>query len=377
MVAQDERYPFNTLRVVDFSMFMSGPYCTHILVELGATVIKVEPPVGDQLRYRAPVRSGISAYFGQFNAGKDSVTIDLKSSDGRESALRLMDAADVVVENFRPGVMQRLGLDYESVSKRNPRVIYCSISGYGQTGVNASLPAYAPIIQAASGFELATFRHQDSTSPAPVVLMIADGLAAATAFGAIMTALFRREHTNRGSYIDVALLDSLVALLGWETQASQHETSSIGVGYPPVKAADGLVMITPISERNFVSALTVIGQPELASDERFKDVANREIHWNELMQIIERWTREKPMAEVELRFREAGVPCSRYRSVSEVINDDKANGGNIFRRVSDGEGEYLIAGMPFRLSSHALAEVMRVQALGEANDRWLGESSPA
>ena len=146
---------FAGLRVLDFTTTIAGPHCTRLLADLGADVVKIEAPEGDVMRSRPPLRNGASSYFGQLNAGKRSVVLDLKDARAVEAARRLAGGVDILVENYRPGVMRRLGLDYAALGKANPRLVYCSISGYGQTGPSADLPAYAPVIHATSGFDLA------------------------------------------------------------------------------------------------------------------------------------------------------------------------------------------------------------------------------
>src|SRR6516165_11667270 len=148
------------LRVLDFTTTIAGPHCTRLLADLGAEVIKIEAPEGDMMRTRPPLRNGASTSFGQLNAGKKSIVLDLKSAGGAEAARRLVATADVVVENFRPGVMHRFGLDYPALRKIKPDLVYCAISGYGQTGPSAALPAYAPVIHASSGYDLAQIAHQ-------------------------------------------------------------------------------------------------------------------------------------------------------------------------------------------------------------------------
>jgi CoA:oxalate CoA-transferase len=146
---------FSGLRVLDFTTTIAGPHCTRLLADLGAEVIKIESPDGDMMRTRPPLRDGASSYFGLLNAGKKSVVLDLKDARAVEAARRLAGGVDILVENYRPGVMRRLGLDYARLGGANPRLIYCSISGYGQTGPSADLPAYAPVVHATSGFDLA------------------------------------------------------------------------------------------------------------------------------------------------------------------------------------------------------------------------------
>src|SRR6187402_3322953 len=155
---------FAGLRVLDFSTTIAGPHCARMLADMGAEVIKIETDGGETMRTRPPLRKGCSTVFGQLNVGKKSVVLDLKSEDGKEAVRRLAATADILVENFRPGVMSRLRLDYDSLRRVNPRLIYCSISGYGQTGPSAELPAYAPVIHAASGYEMAHLAYQPGRS---------------------------------------------------------------------------------------------------------------------------------------------------------------------------------------------------------------------
>jgi crotonobetainyl-CoA:carnitine CoA-transferase CaiB-like acyl-CoA transferase len=159
MQDQTSTSPLEGVRVLDFSIMLAGPYCARLLADVGAEVIKIEPPEGDEMRLRAPVRDGHSAYFGQLNAGKRSIALDLKSPDAIKLVHRMVENTDILVENFRPGVMERLGLGYEALRKINPRLIYCSISGYGQTGPQAERAAYAMIVHAESGFDRALMRY--------------------------------------------------------------------------------------------------------------------------------------------------------------------------------------------------------------------------
>src|SRR5579863_5318396 len=180
------------LRIVDFTTTIAGPHCTRLMADLGAEVIKIEPPEGDMMRARLPIRNGASTSFGQLNAGKKSLVLDLKRPEAVEAVQRMVTSADVVVENFRPGVMARFGLDYPKLQPLNPALIYCAISGYGQTGPSAGRPAYAPVIHASSGFDLAQIAHQiEPRRPDYCGIFIADVLSGTYAFGAIVSALLQ------------------------------------------------------------------------------------------------------------------------------------------------------------------------------------------
>src|SRR6266446_10164628 len=204
---------FDRLRIVDFTTTIAGPHCTRLLADLGAEVIKLEAPEGDMMRARPPLRNGASTSFGQLNTGKKSVILDLKRPEAVEIVCRLVATADVVVENFRPGVMQRFGLDYPVLKAAKPDLVYCAISGYGQTGPSAELPAYAPVIHASSGYDLAQMAHQgEQRRPDYCGIFIADVVAGTYAFGAITTALYQRQATGRGQMIDVSVLESMLTL---------------------------------------------------------------------------------------------------------------------------------------------------------------------
>ncbi|HVQ66203.1 MAG TPA: CoA transferase, partial [Bradyrhizobium sp.] len=213
-VSSDVSAALEGIRVLDFSIMLAGPYCARMLADVGAEVIKIEPPEGDDMRLRAPLRSGHSAYFGQLNAGKRSITLDLKTPEAIAIVHGLVAKADVVVENFRPGVMDRLGLGEKTLRQINPRLVYCSISGYGQTGPAAARPAYAMMVHAASGFDRTLMRYAgDRDRPAPGAVFVADVLGAIFGYSAIQTALVQRSRTGVGQYIDVALMDCMTNLL--------------------------------------------------------------------------------------------------------------------------------------------------------------------
>src|SRR5579864_3446490 len=211
------------VRVLDFTTTIAGPHCTRLMADIGAEVIKIETPDGgDMMRARLPLRNGASTSFGQLNAGKKSLVLDLKQPKAVEIVKRLVNTADIVVENFRPGVMARFGLDYPNLQAVNPALIYCAISGYGQTGPSADRPAYAPVIHASSGYDLAQIAHQVETRrPDYCGIFIADVLSGTYAFGVTMAALHRRQSTGEGQMIDVSMLESMLSLTLSEIQAAQ------------------------------------------------------------------------------------------------------------------------------------------------------------
>jgi crotonobetainyl-CoA:carnitine CoA-transferase CaiB-like acyl-CoA transferase len=346
------RKPLHGIRVVDFSMFIAGPYCTRYLADLGADVIKVEPPEGDNLRTNAPFRNGASSYFGHVNAGKRSVVLDLKQPDDQARAVALVREADILVENGRPGNMKRLGLDYPTVSATNPRLIYCSVSGYGQDGPAADRPAYAQTVQAGCGYDLTFSRYQDGDGRPPNTgIFTADMVAAVYAFGAVQTALYDRERTGAGQHIDLALLDCMMNLLPYEFQEAQFPAATRRHVYKPMRTEDGYVMMGLISPRNFNSLFDLIGRPDWKTHDTFGNAAGRTAHWDELMASIEAWTRVRTTAQCEQQVAAAGIPVTRYKSVREAMQDPQFAHRGSFSTVADRAGAYQIANLPFRLSN--------------------------
>ena len=272
---------FHGLRVLDFSTTIAGPHCARMLADMGAEVIKIESAEGETMRSRPPVRSGCSSAFGQLNVGKKSLVLDLKSPDAIEIVCRLVADTDILVENFRPGVMRRLKLDYASLQQLNPRLIYCSISGYGQTGPSAELPAYAPVIHAASGYDMAHLSYQPGrTRPDYCGIYHADVLTGVYAFGAISAALYQRHGSSKGQHIDVSMLESMLSLTLSELQWSQFEVRPTQRPmFGPVETADGYVMLAIASEKTFQSLIKVIGHPEWIADPRFLKYSDRRDHW--------------------------------------------------------------------------------------------------
>ncbi len=212
------------VRVLDFTTTIAGPHCTRLMADIGAEVIKIEAPEGDMMRSRLPLRNGASTSFGQLNTGKKSLVLDLKRSEAVDVVKRLVKTADIVVENFRPGVMARFGLDYPVLRAVNPAIVYCAISGYGQTGPSAGRPAYAPVIHASSGYDLAQIAHQiEPRRPDYCGIFIADVLSGTYAFGAAMAALHQRHATGEGQMIDISMLESMLSLTLGELQNSQFD----------------------------------------------------------------------------------------------------------------------------------------------------------
>jgi crotonobetainyl-CoA:carnitine CoA-transferase CaiB-like acyl-CoA transferase len=364
---------FSGLRVLDFTTTIAGPHCTRLLADLGAEVIKIEAPNGDMMRTRPPLRSGASTSFGQLNAGKKSIAVDLKSPPAVEVVRRLVGTADVVVENFRPGVMRRFGLDYEALRPIKPDLVYCAISGYGQTGPSAELPAYAPVIHAASGYDLAHMAYQGETRrPDYCGIYIADVLTGTYAFGAIATALYQRQTTGEGQMIDVSMLESMLTLTLSEIQAAQFAVAPPGRPvFGPVATKDGYVNLSIASERTFQNLAIASGHPHWLTDPRFAEYGNRRANWGELIDELERWSAELTILEVQAIFDRHGVPSSPYRTVKEAMADPQITHRRSFVEVHDAGGTFLAINPPFHMTATTAAARPFVAALGQHTEELL------
>jgi crotonobetainyl-CoA:carnitine CoA-transferase CaiB-like acyl-CoA transferase len=369
------RSALDRVRVLDFTTTIAGPHCTRLLADLGAEVIKIESPEGDMMRTRPPLRSGASTSFGQLNAGKKSIALDLKSPRAVEAVRRLVATADVVVENFRPGVMRRFGLDYDALKPIKPHLIYCAISGYGQTGPSAELPAYAPVIHAASGYDLAHMAYQGETRrPDYCGIYIADVLTGTYAFGAIMTALYQRQMTGEGQMIDVSMLESMLSLTLSEIQAAQFAVTPPGRPvFGPVATKDGYVNLSIASERTFQNLAAASGHPHWLTDPRFAEYANRRANWGELIDELERWSKELSTSEVQAIFDRHRVPSSPYRTVREAMADPQIAHRHSFAEVRDAGGTFLALNPPFHMSAATAAARPFAAPLGEHTEKLLAE----
>jgi crotonobetainyl-CoA:carnitine CoA-transferase CaiB-like acyl-CoA transferase len=358
---------FEGLRVLDFSTTIAGPHCARMLADMGAEVIKIETAEGDMMRTRPPVRNGCSTAFGQLNVGKKSLVLDLKSPEGMEAVRRLVARTDVLVENFRPGVMRRLRLDYAVLREINPALIYCSISGYGQTGPSAELPAYAPVIHAASGYDMAHLAYQPGRSrPDYCGIYHADVVTGTYAFGAIASALYQRERTRRGQHIDVSMLESMLSLTLNEIQWSQFEVAPTQRPmFGPIETSDGYAMVAVASEKTFQGLMQVIGHPEWVSDPRFAKYSDRRGNWAALMEGVEVWSRTVTTAGCLEALNAEGVPSSAYRTVSEALNDPQIAHRRALSGVEDDGGTFNVLNQPFRMSDAKVGAARRMATLGE------------
>ncbi|MHB8382017.1 MAG: CaiB/BaiF CoA transferase family protein [Candidatus Binataceae bacterium] len=356
------------VRVLDFTTIVSGPYCTRLLADLGAEVVKVEPPEGDFIRVQAPLRNGKSSYFAHLNCGKKSLALDLHRPEAIEIVLALASTADVIVENSRPGVMRRLRLDYAEIAKLNPRIVYCSISGFGQEGPWASRSAYAPMLHAASGFDLVNLSYQNGLErPLNTGIYVGDVLGGTQAFGAIQSALLARERTGRGDYIDLSMMDGVLGMLIYEFQEAQFPQQRRNNTFQPTRAKDGFVMIAAVKQNNFVALAGAVGHPEWMNDPRFATVRGRSRHWDVFMGMLDEWAATRTAEQCESILTSAGVPCSRYVTVREALGQPHLEARGSFSTIDDGAGQMKVPNPAFKFAHSAARARDYVPTLGGDN----------
>jgi formyl-CoA transferase len=352
--------PLAGLRVIDLTRALAGPYATMMLGDLGADVIKVEQPgKGDESRgWGPPFLEGESSYFLSINRNKRSVELDLKSDEGKEALERLLATADVLVENFSPGIMAKLGFAHERVMAKFPRLIYCSISGFGQAGPNRDRPAYDLILQGMGG--LMSITGPAGGPPTKVGVPIADLTAGMFANTAIMTALYQRERTGRGQVIDTSLLDGQLALLTFQAgryfatgnapswQGNEHPSIA---PYETFKTADGYINVAVGNEALWAKFCAVTGLNDCFADPRFARNADRLVNRPALIERIEstfsQWTCDEALAKLQ----SAGVPCGPIYNLAQALSDPHVQDQGLVRTVEHPTaGQIRFPGPPFRLS---------------------------
>ena len=319
--------PYTGLRIIDLSAVVSGPMATGILADQGADVIKVETPKGDLTRVIGPAKGDVSALFANINRGKRSIVLDLKHADGAQVLRELIAQADVLVENFRPGALARLGFSYEAMAGLNPRLVYLSISGFGQTGPYANYRVYDPVIQAVSGFADA-HPHAQTGEPQLLQTLMCDKVTALTAAQAIGAALHARSQTGLGQKIELSMLDAALSFL-WPEALYNHSFLDGDVAAMPEfganqklwRARDGwFAMITPQNDE-FAAMCRALGMPELIGDPRFVSIPMRRVHQPELRALIEPLIAEQGLDDLVARLGAAGVPVGRVNRKQELAAD--------------------------------------------------------
>lgn len=375
--------PLNGIKVLDFTRVLAGPYAAMMLGDLGAEVVKVEPPAGDESRTWPPIlERGESGYFTILNRNKRSITLNLKAERGRDIARRLAAGSDVVLENFTPGVVRKLGIDYETFKRENPGIVYCAISGFGQDGPYRDKKAYDPIIQGMTG--LMSITGERGRSPVKVGIPITDLVAANQAVVAVLAACIHRQRTGEGQYIDVALYDGIVSLLTimamdfFATGKAPERWGLDHIHRVPARAfaaADGrYVQVAATSDSMYPAFCRVVGAEALIDDPRFRTNADRVKHREEIMPILEEKIRAKTAAEWLPLLEAAGIPCGPVMDMAEVFADPNIAARRMrFDMSHPVEGSVPQLGFPFKMERTPALARRRPPMLGEHNEEVLCE----
>ena len=361
---------------------MAGPYCAMLLADMGARVIKVEPPAGDSTRLMAGSQGSDSAAFNAVNRGKLGIVLDLTKDKGRDVFTRLARGADILVENYRPGVMAKLGLDYAKLSVENPRLIYASISGPGQTGPWAQKGGFDLIAQGLSGIMSVT--GTPGGPPVKAGLPLTDLGAGLFATIGVLGALHHRTQSGRGQHVDTSLVDAGLALSVWEVTdyvttgnipgpiGSAHRLTA---PYQAVQCADGHLTIGAANDRNFAKLTTVLGHPEWAADPRFVTNHLRVQHRTELAALIEEITGTAPVAAWLERLDAAGIPCGPILNYEQALSTPQAIAREMVAEVDHPIlGRLKTVGTPIKMSETPLNPGRRAPMLGEHTDEVLANA---
>jgi len=375
--------PLDGVRILDFSHALAGPYCTLLLADYGATIYKLEPAgAGDMGRGWGPPFAGdVSSFFLGLNRGKRGVSIDLKQAEGLELCLRLIEKMDVLLENFRPGSMDRLGLGYEAAQRRNPRLIYCSISGYGQNGPSRDVAAMDLVVQSCSGLMSITGTEQGESVRCG--FGVTDIVAGLFAVIGILLALRARERTGRGQFVDVAMLDSIISTM------TSNYTSFLGSGVIPQPMGTAFPTVVPYrvfptsdrplaiavgSEKLWSAFCQALERPDLELHPDYDSNGARVRHRDVLEPLLAGIFRQRPAADWIARLQAAGVPCSPIRNLREVVEDPQSEAREMFPVIDHPTaGKHQVTGTPVKLSETPGHPSSPAPLLGQHTRRTLKE----
>jgi len=369
------------VRVLDLTRNIAGPYCTMLLGDLGAQVVKVERPDGgdDTRRWHPPSWAGYSATYLALNRNKMSIAVDLRQEEGRAIVVRLAEETDVLVESFRHGSLRSRGLDYEAVQRRNPRIVYCSITGFGAHGPHRERPAYDALIQAYSG--IASITGESGRPPIRVGPSIVDMGTGLWATIGIVTALYARTTAGQGCHIKTSLLETGVAWLAY--QLAGYMGSGITPGkmgsmvpmiapYEVFATADDYFFVAAPNDAIFTRLCATIGLPELAADERFSTNAERVGHRNDLHVALEDRFRTAPAARWESALLKHDIPCSLIHNLADVLRDPQIQALDLMMRIPhDAISDLRLVNMPLTFGDHRASNCMPPPELGQHSDEIL------
>lgn len=378
--------PFAGVKILDFTRVLAGPYASYQLALLGADVIKVEAREGDDMRYGNRAndweKRGLAAPWVSVNAGKRSITMDLKSPKAIEAVKRLVPKVDVVMENFRPGVMDKLGIGWATLKQINPRLIYCAVSGFGQVGPDKATAAFDGMIQAMSG--LMSITGFPTNGPTRVGFAGADVMSGFTAAFGVASALYQRTHTGKGQLVDVAMIDAVTGFLAQQftehmmTGRVHEQAANLSVTRKPTgnlfKTKDGWMVLAVMTEPQFQRLVKVLGCAQVLGDARFADWPKRIDNNKALHEIIEAEMKKETSAVWAAKFAKADVPAGRVLSIPETARLDHYSHRTIMQTVETEHGPIKVVGSGFRLE-HDGGSIERPPAkLGEHTDEVLREA---
>jgi len=378
--------PFAGIRILDFTRYVAGPFGTYQMALLGADVIKIEPKAGDDMRHSQMSREwaakGLGPSFMGINANKRSLTLDLQKPKAVEIVKRLTKTADIVWENFRPGIMDRFGLGYDALKAINPRLIYCAVSGFGQNGPERGTAAFDGKLQAMSGIMSIT-GHEDK-GPTRAGFALCDTIGAMTAAFAVSSALYQRTVTGEGQFVDVAMLDAALSFISGqvaEYTLTGHihrqfgNLSSTGkVTGNRFKAGEGDLMLAVMTERQFANLMKGLGREDTLGDPRFADWPSRSENEPALREIIEDALASDSAKNWETRLTAVDVPCAGIWTISEIVHHPQLAHRDVLQKVQSDEGELTLVGSGFRLA-HGGGSIDRPPPkIGEHNAEVLAEA---
>jgi crotonobetainyl-CoA:carnitine CoA-transferase CaiB-like acyl-CoA transferase len=378
--------PFAGVRILDFTRYLAGPYGTYQLALLGADVVKIESRDGDETRGQLADRTwaarGMAPSFLAVNGNKRSITLDLRRPQAVEVVKRLSVGADVVWENFRGGVMDRLGLGYEALAAHNPRLIYCAVSGFGRTGPERATAAFDGKLQAMSG--IMSITGDPASGPTRAGFALCDTIGGMTAALAVASALYQRTHTGRGQLVDVAMLDAALAFIPGpvsEYTVAGIEQRQIGNGSVSRKPTanrfrtrEGYLVLAVLTERQFAALLRTLGRADALDDPRFKDWPSRTEHEPALREVIEGALATDDAKSWEARLTAADVPCGSIWTIDEIVRHPQLEHRDVLQTIDSRYGPLRLVGAGFRLAHGSPGLDREPPTLGEHTDEILAEA---
>jgi crotonobetainyl-CoA:carnitine CoA-transferase CaiB-like acyl-CoA transferase len=378
--------PFTGVRILDFTRYLAGPYGTYQLALLGADVVKIESREGDETRLSpaAPAwaERKMAPAFLAVNGNKRSITLDLRQAEAVAVVKRLVIGADVVWENFRGGVMDRLGLGYEALAAINPRLIYCAVSGFGQTGPERATAAFDGKLQAMSG--IMSITGEPASGPTRAGFAICDTIGGVTAALAVASALYQRTHTGRGQFVDVAMLDAALAFIPGPVSeftvagVEQRQIGNGSVSRKPTasrfRARDGYLVLAVLTEKQFASLMKALGRADALDDPRFKDWPSRTANEPALREIIEAALAADGPRSWEARLTAADVPCGSIWRIDEIVGHPQLAHRDVVQTIDSRYGPMRLVGAGFRLAHGSPGLDREPPTLGEHTDEILREA---